>query len=419
MFSPVLPPPCPAPPSRFLHFHNHPPASSVKHCTALNLDGVVVIGGDDSNTNAALLAEYFKANGATTKVIGAPKTIDGDLKNEYIPVSFGFDTACKTYSELIGNVLTDALSTQKYYHFVRLMGRSATHITLECALQTQPNMALIGEEVQAENQSLSQIVMQIADMITDRSEQLGKDYGCLLVPEGLIEFIPEMGVLIGEINEVLAKHTGLTYQTVSKHLSEASAQCFACVPYQIQQQLMLDRDSHGNVQVSNIETEKLLSGAVATELEKRRAAGAYGGTFSVQYHFYGYEGRSGLPSGFDCNYCYTLGWTAATLVSLEVAYITTNDCQMPRPADSQAGSAYFLTREGSTPRCAALHRTRQHSASTAASLLFWSTCSHLAPPPTSDPPIYLRPRFALDRPTGQLRCSSPASWHRCVTSPRR
>mmetsp|Transcript_12849 Transcript_12849/g.24184 ORF Transcript_12849/g.24184 Transcript_12849/m.24184 type:complete len:1062 (+) Transcript_12849:98-3283(+) len=287
-------------------------AQSLATINELDLDGLCVIGGDDSNTNAALLAEHFAASGSKCKVIGCPKTIDGDLKNEYIPISFGFDTACRTFSEEIGNVMVDTLSTQKYYHFVRLMGREAANVALECALQTRPNMCFIGEEVEASNMSLAAVTNQVVDMICARAAA-GKHYGVVLLPEGLIGFIPEFGVLIAEINDILAE--GATPEQVPDKLSVTSRAVFDLVPPAIQMQLMLDRDPHGNVQVAMIETEKLVAGAVASELERRAAAGSYGGTFRPQYHSFGYEGRCAIPTLFDANYCYCLGFNAATLLS--------------------------------------------------------------------------------------------------------
>jgi len=287
-------------------------AESLSVVNTLDLDGLIVIGGDDSNTNAALLAENFAASGSKCKVIGCPKTIDGDLKNEYIPISFGFDTACRTFSEEIGNVMTDTLSSQKYYHFIRLMGREAANVALECALQTRPNLCFIGEEVEAQNLSLQAVTNQVADMICDRAK-IYKDYGVILIPEGLIGFIPEFGVLIKEINEILA--VGVTHDQVPEKLTENSRKVFDLVPPSIQLQLMLDRDPHGNVQVAMIETEKLIAGAVKQELEKRKAAGMYTGKFAAQYHSFGYEGRCAIPTLFDANYCYSLGFNAAMLIS--------------------------------------------------------------------------------------------------------
>ncbi len=284
--------------------------------TALNLNGIVIIGGDDSNTNAALLAEYFTKERINTRVVGVPKTIDGDLKTDYIETSFGFDTATKIYSELIGNIARDALSAKKYTFFIRLMGRSASHITLECALQTHPNVVIIGEEIAAAKKTLSDITTDITDVICKRSDK-GKNYGIILVPEGLIEFIPEFGVLIAELNTILAKNPDvkdkITY--VTEHLSEKALSCFSSIPKTIQEQLLIDRDPHGNVQVSRIETEKLLIATVKEELAKRKTEGTYSGKFSAQNNFFGYEGRSALPSNFDSNYCYSLGHVAAALIA--------------------------------------------------------------------------------------------------------
>merc|ERR1719336_3346169 len=284
-------------------------------CSAIGLDGLVVIGGDDSNTNGAILAEYFKANDCKTRVVGAPKTIDGDLKcPPHLPISFGFDTACKTYATLVGNVAVDALSTQKYYHIVRLMGRSASNIALEVALLTRPNACLLGEEVQQGNKSLEDITKDLADMIEER-HKLGKDYGVILLPEGLIEFIPEFERLVKEMNDKLAESEDKpTEESVVAVLSEENAKTFKFLPDFIRAQLMMDRDPHGNVQVAKIETEKLLAASVAAELERRRAEGSYGGSFKTQFHAYGYEGRAGMPTVFDASYCYALGATAAALL---------------------------------------------------------------------------------------------------------
>eukprot|EP00930_Biecheleria_cincta_P068196 TRINITY_DN553_c0_g1_i1.p1 TRINITY_DN553_c0_g1~~TRINITY_DN553_c0_g1_i1.p1 ORF type:complete len:1199 (+),score=251.80 TRINITY_DN553_c0_g1_i1:54-3650(+) len=283
-------------------------------CNAIGLDGLVVIGGDDSNTNGAVLAEYFKANGCKTKVVGAPKTIDGDLKcPPHIPVSFGFDTACKTYATLVGNVAVDALSAQKYYHLVRLMGRSATNIALEVALITQPNACLIGEEVSRDKQSLKDITMDLVDMIEQRSKD-GKDYGVIVLPEGLIEFIPEFNALISELNDKLATDAKVTEEAVLAVLSPENAACFKYLPDFIRAQLLLDRDPHGNVQVAKIETEKLLAATISAELKARKERGTYTGTFAPQFHAFGYEGRAGMPTIFDASYCYALGATAAALL---------------------------------------------------------------------------------------------------------
>jgi diphosphate--fructose-6-phosphate 1-phosphotransferase len=291
-------------------------ADAMANCVALDLDGLVVIGGDDSNTNAAVLAEYFEANGCKTKVCGAPKTIDGDLKvDPYIPISFGFDTACRTYSEEIGNLGHDTLGSQKYYHFVRLMGRAASNIALECALQTRPNVCLISEEVEQKKMTLSQITQEVVQVIVDRAAQ-GKDYGIVLLPEGLIEFIPEFNALINEINDVLASGVETTEAAVTPHLSFNNRAVFAYLPDTIKQQLLLDRDPHGNVQVAKIETEKLLAQTVNSELALLRRAGKYNGSFFPVFHSYGYEGRSGLPSAFDATYCYVLGQTVGAMIAL-------------------------------------------------------------------------------------------------------
>ena len=285
------------------------------------LDALVVVGGDDSNTNAALLAEYFASQGEPICVVGVPKTIDGDLKNEWIEASFGFDTATKTYSELIGNICRDAPSGRKYWHFIRLMGRSASHIALECALQTRPNVALISEEVEAKAMSLAQIVELIAASVAARAA-IGENFGVILIPEGLIEFVPEMKTLIAAINELLAAEAaafkaipGPADQSsfVSKRLPLASAALFDSLPADFRAQLLWDRDPHGNVQVSRIETEKLLVAMVRDRLAILAAAGSYRGKFDFQTHFMGYEGRCAFPTNFDADYCYSLGFTACLL----------------------------------------------------------------------------------------------------------
>ncbi|KAL6072970.1 Pyrophosphate--fructose 6-phosphate 1-phosphotransferase [Balamuthia mandrillaris] len=282
-------------------------------CEKLGLDGLVVIGGDDSNTNAAVLAEYFKSHHLPTRVIGVPKTIDGDLKTDLgVEVSFGFDSACKVFSSLIGNIEADANSSQKYYHFIRLMGRSASHITLECALQTHPNITLIGEEVAAKRQTLEQITNSICQVISARADK-GKNFGVVLLPEGLIEFVPEVHALISELNELLAD--GVSPDHVRGKLSEASRSVFDFLPSSIRNELLLERDPHGNVQVSLIETEKLLIHLVKAELKKRKASGSFKGKFAAMGHFFGYEGRCVMPSNFDAHYCYTLGRTAAALLT--------------------------------------------------------------------------------------------------------
>ncbi|XP_011047000.1 PREDICTED: pyrophosphate--fructose 6-phosphate 1-phosphotransferase subunit beta [Populus euphratica] len=279
----------------------------------LDLDGLLVIGGDDSNTNACLLAEDFWVKGLKTRVMGCPKTIDGDLKSKEVPTSFGFDTACKIYSEMIGNVMIDARSTGKYYHFVRLMGRAASHITLECALQTHPNITIIGEEVAAKQLTLKNVTDYIVDIICKRSD-LGYNYGVILVPEGLIDFIPEVQYLIAELNEILAHDVVDEDGLWKKKLTNQSLQLFEFLPPAIQEQLMLERDPHGNVQVAKIETEKMLIQMVETELEKRKQLGQYNCIFKGQSHFFGYEGRCGLPTNFDATYCYALGYGAGALL---------------------------------------------------------------------------------------------------------
>lgn len=287
----------------------------------LNIKAVVIIGGDDSNTNAAVLAEYYKAKQYGVQVIGCPKTIDGDLKNDQIETSFGFDTATKTYSELIGNIERDCNSARKYWHFIKLMGRSASHIALECALQTQPNVCLISEEIQKKDMTLNQIVEYIAKVVAYRAEQ-GYNFGVVLVPEGLIEFVPAIGRLIAELNDLLAAH-GADYKDMEKevqrqyimaHLSKENAETFATLPEGVARQLSLDRDPHGNVQVSLIETEKLLSEMVGDLLAKWKKVGKYNGKFAAQHHFFGYEGRCAAPSNFDADYCYSLGTSAVQLV---------------------------------------------------------------------------------------------------------
>lgn len=277
---------------------------SLETVKALELDGLVIIGGDDSNTNAAVLAEYFIEKACETKVIGVPKTIDGDLRTEEIELSFGFDTATKIYAESIGNIARDCLSAKKYTHFIKLMGRSASHIALECALKVHPNITLISEEIQEEGKTLSQITSDIADIVQKRAAA-GKNYGLVLIPEGLIEFIPEVKQLISELNEMLSKGGD-----VISSLSPASKQAYSSLPESIQKQLLLDRDPHGNVQVSHINTEALFAETVKLELERRR----FEGKFSPVLHFFGYEGRSGLPSNFDAQYCYALGHVAALLI---------------------------------------------------------------------------------------------------------
>ena len=288
----------------------------------LDIKALVIIGGDDSNTNACVLAEYYAAKNYGVQVIGCPKTIDGDLKNDQIETSFGFDTACKTYAEVIGNIERDCNSARKYWHFIKLMGRSASHIALECALQTQPNICLISEEIEKKDLTLNQVVEQIAETVAYRASQ-GNNFGVVLIPEGLIEFIPAIGRLIQELNDLLAAH-GADYKDLDKdaqrqyilsHLSEANKATFETLPGGVARQLSLDRDPHGNVQVSLIETEKLLSEMVGDKLAQWKEEGKYTGKFSALHHFFGYEGRCAAPSNFDADYCYALGTSAAQLIA--------------------------------------------------------------------------------------------------------
>ena len=291
------------------------------NCEKAGISALVIIGGDDSNTNACVLAEYFKSNNVGIQVIGCPKTIDGDLKNEWIEASFGFDTACRVYSELIGNIGRDANSAKKYWHFIKLMGRSASHIALECALQTQPNAAIISEEVAAKKMTLGQIVDDLAAIVAGRAAA-GMNFGVALIPEGLVEFIPEIKVLIAELNDLLAANAEAV-ETMDKNekvafaagkLSAESAKVFASLPAGIQMQLCNDRDPHGNVQVSLIETEKMLAEMVGTKLKAMKAEGTFKGKFATQTHFFGYEGRCAAPSNYDADYCYSLGYNAAALI---------------------------------------------------------------------------------------------------------
>ena len=288
----------------------------------LGIKALVIIGGDDSNTNACVLAEYYAAKKAGVQVIGCPKTIDGDLKNEMIETSFGFDTACKVYSEVIGNIQRDCNSARKYWHFIKLMGRSASHIALECALQVQPNICIISEEVEAKDMSLDDVVTYIAQVVADRAAQ-GNNFGTVLIPEGLVEFIPAMKRLIAELNDFLATNAEEFSQIKKSHqrdyiirkLSPENSAIYASLPEGVARQLTLDRDPHGNVQVSLIETEKLLSEMVATKLATWKAEGKYVGKFAAQHHFFGYEGRCAAPSNYDADYCYSLGYTASMLIA--------------------------------------------------------------------------------------------------------
>ncbi|KAL6539759.1 hypothetical protein OROHE_011530 [Orobanche hederae] len=340
----------------------------------LDLDGLVVIGGDDSNTNACLLAENFRGKNMKTKVIGCPKTIDGDLKSKEVPISFGFDTACKIYAEMIGNVMIDARSTGKYYHFVRLMGRAASHITLECSLQTHPNITIIGEEVAAKKQTLKNVTDYITDVICKRAE-LGYNYGVILIPEGLIDFIPEVQQLIAELNEILAHSAVDEGGAWKEKLGIQSRQLFEFLPQAIQEQLLLERDPHGNVQcmhfvknkfqrapfatfadgilshqeghlslkVAKIETEKMLIEMVEAELESRRKKGLYKKEFRGQSHFFGYEGRCGLPSNFDSNYCYALGYAAGALLQSGKTGLISSVGNLSAPVDKWTVGGTALT----------------------------------------------------------------------------
>ena len=287
----------------------------------LNISALVIIGGDDSNTNAAVLAEYYKSINAGVQVLGCPKTIDGDLKNDVIETSFGFDTATKVYSEVIGNIQRDCNSAKKYWHFIKLMGRSASHIALECALQTQPNICIVSEEVEQKDMTLQQVVDYVAEIVAKRAAN-GNNFGTVLIPEGLIEFIPAVKRLIAELNDFLAKNAE-EFATVAPadqrayiigHLSKENAAVYESLPEGVARQLSLDRDPHGNVQVSLIETEKLLSEMVGKRLAQWKKEGKYNGKFSAQHHFFGYEGRCADPSNFDADYCYALGFNAACLI---------------------------------------------------------------------------------------------------------
>jgi pyrophosphate--fructose-6-phosphate 1-phosphotransferase len=326
-------------------------AAALATTQALKLDAVVIIGGDDSNTNAALLAEYFLDKGAPVQVIGCPKTIDGDLKNEYIETSFGFDTAVKTFSELIGNIERDANSAKKYWHFVRLMGRSASHITLECALQTQPNICLISEEVEARKFSLGQVVDQICDSIVRRAEK-GNNFGVVLIPEGMVEFIPEMKTLIAELNDVMALDAKdfAGFRTFPEQLAWLEAKLSApsykllhSFPQDIAEQFLMDRDPHGNVQVSRIETEKLLMEMAEKRLAALKADGRYKGKYSPLGHFFGYEGRCAFPSNFDADYCYSLGFSAFVLIASGLTSYLSSVRNLTAPADQWIAGGVPLT----------------------------------------------------------------------------
>ena len=324
-----------------------------KVCKKHGITALVIIGGDDSNTNAAVLAEYFAAEKCGVQVIGCPKTIDGDLKNEDIECSFGFDTATKTYSEIIGNIERDAKSAMKYWHFVKVMGRSASHVALECALQTQPNVCLISEEVAAKKMSLSQITDILADSVAKRAEK-GMNYGVALIPEGVVEFVPEFSVLIHEINELLAGSRADAFNALSSWdekyafiqngLTKESMAVFAILPQAIQQQLFLERDPHGNVQVSLIESEKLFSEMVKENLAARKEKGEYKGKFSPLHHFLGYEGRCAFPSNFDSDYCYSLGYNAFMLIQYGYTGYLSKISNLSAPADAWIAGGMPITK---------------------------------------------------------------------------
>ena len=322
-------------------------------CKKHGITAIVIIGGDDSNTNAAVLAEYFAAHNTGVQVIGCPKTIDGDLKNEDIECSFGFDTATKTYSEIIGNIQRDANSAKKYWHFVKVMGRSASHVALECALETQPNICLIGEEVAAKKMSLAQIADYIADSVAARAAK-GWNFGVAVIPEGIVEFVPEFSMLIAEINELLAgentaKFNALPtwkdkYAFIEAGLTKQAMAVFAILPESIQQQLFLERDPHGNVQVSLIESEKLFSEMVKANLAARKAAGTYSGKFSPLHHFLGYEGRCAFPSNFDADYCYSLGYNACMLILYGYNGYLSKVSNLSKPAEEWIAGGMPITK---------------------------------------------------------------------------
>ncbi|MDR1637212.1 MAG: diphosphate--fructose-6-phosphate 1-phosphotransferase [Treponema sp.] len=325
-------------------------AASLQTATELELNAVVIIGGDDSNTNAALLAEYFLARGSGIQVIGCPKTIDGDLKNGYIEASFGFDTACKTYSELIGNICRDANSAKKYWHFIKLMGRAASHIALECALQTQPNICLISEEVEARGLSLEQVVDHICASVVRRAEK-GENFGVVLIPEGLVEFIPEMKILIRELNDLIAAGEEFSrlssfidqLEWLSRQISPESYKLIRSLPPEIAREFLMDRDPHGNVQVSRIETEKLLIGMAEKKLQALKEQNLYQGKFSALGHFFGYEGRCAFPSNFDADYCYSLGFGAFVLIASGLTGYLSSVRNLTAPADQWIAGGVPLT----------------------------------------------------------------------------
>ena len=322
-------------------------------CRKHGINAIVIIGGDDSNTNAAVLAEYFAAHNTGVQVIGCPKTIDGDLKNDDIECSFGFDTATKTYSELIGNIERDANSAKKYWHFIKVMGRSASHVALECALQTQPNICLVGEEVAAKKMSLNEIAEYITDSVANRAAK-GMNFGVAIIPEGIVEFIPEFSVLIAEINELLAgakadEFNALPtwqekYEFIEKGITPESMKVFALLPQGIQQQLFLERDPHGNVQVSLIESEKLFSALVKEKLAQRKKEGTFKGKFSAQHHFFGYEGRCAFPSNFDADYCYSLGYNASMLILYGYTGYLSKVSNLSKPAEQWVAGGMPITK---------------------------------------------------------------------------
>ena len=322
-------------------------------CKKHGITAIVIIGGDDSNTNACVLAEYMAAHKTGVQVIGCPKTIDGDLKNEDIEISFGFDTATKTYSELIGNIERDCNSAKKYWHFIKVMGRSASHVALECALECQPNICLISEEVKAKKQSLSEIADYIADAVEKRAAN-GNNFGVVVIPEGVVEFVPEFSALISEINELLAgskadafnalESWAEKYAFIEKGLSKEAMEVFAILPQAIQQQLFLERDPHGNVQVSLIESEKLFAALVGDKLKARKAAGTYTGKYATQTHFFGYEGRCAFPSNFDADYCYSLGYNAFMLIQYGYNGYLSKVSNLSRPAEEWVAGGMPITK---------------------------------------------------------------------------
>ena len=328
-------------------------AVAAEVCKKHGITAIVIIGGDDSNTNAAVLAEYFAAHKTGVQVLGCPKTIDGDLKNDDIECSFGFDTATKTYSEVIGNIERDANSAKKYWHFVKVMGRSASHVALECALETQPNICLISEEVAEKKMSFAQITDYIADSVAKRAEK-GMNFGVALIPEGVVEFVPEFSVLIHEINELLAgtKADAFNalpswkekYEFIKNGLTKESFDVFAILPETIQQQLFLERDPHGNVQVSLIESEKLFSAMVKANLDERKKAGTYKGKFNPLHHFFGYEGRCAFPSNFDADYCYSLGYNAFMLIQYGYTGYLSKVSNLSKPADEWVAGGMPITK---------------------------------------------------------------------------